>query len=37
MFVKSVDYNDDYVTIMDIDANESGEDYLLNFDYLHDI
>ena len=27
----------DYVTIMDVDANKTKEDYLLDFDYLHDI
>lgn len=40
MYVRPVD--DDIspsglITIMDVDANKSKEDYLLNFDYLHDI
>lgn len=37
MFVSGVDYNSGTVTIMDVDANKTKEDYLLNFDYLHDI
>ena len=37
MFVTGVDYDSDTVTIMDVDANRSKEDYLLNFDYLHQI
>jgi hypothetical protein len=37
MFVKGVDYNSNTVTIMDVDANKTKEDYLLNFDYLHEI
>ena len=37
MYVSAVDYDSNLVTIMDLDANKSGEDYLLNFDYLHDI
>lgn len=40
MFVRSVDAEDLYlgeVNIMDCTANMSREDYLLNFDYLHDI
>lgn len=37
MFVTGVDYNSDTVTIMDVDANKTKEDYLLNFDYLHEI
>ena len=37
MFVSGVDYDSDTVTIMDVDANKTKEDYLLDFDYLHDI
>lgn len=40
MFVRSVDNDDLYtgsVNIMDCEANKSMEDYLLNFDYLHEI
>ena len=40
MFVKSVDDEHDIsgiATIMDVDANKSGEDYVLNFDYLYSI
>jgi len=40
MFVKAVE--DDTIatgmlTIIDTEANNSGEDYLLNFEYLHEI
>lgn len=40
MFVRSVDNDDLYtgqVNVMDCSANKSREDYLLNFDYLHEI
>lgn len=40
MFVKpidSVDSDSNLVTIMNVPANKSKEDYLLNFEYLHDI
>ena len=37
MYVTGVDYDSDTVTIMDVDANKSKEDYLLNFDYLYNI
>ena len=37
MYVTGVDYDQDTVHIMDVEANKSKEDYLLNFDYLHDI
>lgn len=37
MFVSGVDYDSDVVTIMDVDANKTKEDYLLDFNYLHDI
>lgn len=40
MFVRSVDAEDLYlgeINMMDCSANRSKEDYLLNFDYLHEI
>ena len=37
MFIRSVDNNSETITIMDVDANKSKEDYLMNFDYLHDV
>jgi len=37
MYVQTVEEGDNEVTIMDVDANKSKEDYLLNFDYLHEI
>jgi len=40
MYVRPVDNSetiDGQITIMNVDANKSREDYLLNFDYLHDI
>ena len=40
MFIKpvdSVESESNLITIMDVPANRSKEDYLLNFDYLHDI
>ena len=40
MFVRSVDADDLYtgqINIMNCTANKSREDYLLNFDYLHEI
>jgi len=40
MFVRSVEAEDLYtgaINIMDSDANKSKEDYVMNFDYLHDI
>ena len=37
MFVQGVDYDSDVVTIMDVEANKTKEDYLLNFDYLHEV
>ena len=40
MFVRSVDSDDLYlgtINIMDCDANMSREDYIMNFDYLHEI
>ena len=40
MYIKSLSdsYTESgYATIMDTSANKSGEDYLLNFDYLHEI
>ena len=40
MFVRSVDNDELYsgsINIMDCSANKSLEDYLLNFDYLHEI
>lgn len=36
MYVRSVDINSDTLTIMEVDANKSKEDYLLNFDYLYE-
>ena len=40
MFVRPVDSSESYegsINIMTVDANKSREDYLLNFDYLHEI
>ena len=40
MFVRNVEVDDLYegvISIMDSKANKTREDYLLNFDYLHDI
>ena len=40
LFVKPVDYEyseSGQLDIMSVDANKSREDYILNFDYLHDI
>jgi len=40
MFIRSVETSDLYegiISIMDCNANKTREDYLLNFDYLHDI
>lgn len=40
LYVKSVDDAQSasgLITILDTDANPSGEDYILNFDYLHDV
>jgi len=40
MYVRAVDNDSqgaETITIMDVDANKSKEDYLLNFDYLHKI
>ena len=37
MYVHSVEENDEYITIMDVEANKSKEDYLMNFDYLYEI
>ena len=38
LFVKSVDDpNSGALSIIDVGANDMGEDYILNFDYLHEI
>ena len=40
LYIKSVDDAQSasgLITILDTDANPSGEDYILNFDYLHDV
>ena len=40
LYVKSISDGDSasgQITILDADANPSGEDYILNFDYLHDV
>ena len=40
LFVRPMDYEyspTGQITIMDVDANKSREDYILNFDYLYDI
>lgn len=40
MYVRTVDSNatdTNIISIMDVDANKSREDYILNFDYLHEI
>jgi len=40
MFIKTLDDDSSpsgLVSIMDTTANKTGEDYILNFDYLHDI
>lgn len=40
MFVRPIDSSEaasNLITIMNVDANKSREDYLLNFDYLHKI
>jgi len=40
MFVRTVDSNatdSNIISIMNVDANKSKEDYLLNFDYLYQI
>ena len=40
LFVRPVDSNtseENITTIMNVEANRSREDYLLNFDYLHDM
>ena len=37
MYVKTVDENDDTISIIDVEDNPTGEDYILNFDYLHKI
>lgn len=37
MYVRGVEENDEYITIMDVEANKSKEDYLMNFDYLYEI
>ena len=34
MYVKTVDDNDELISIIDVIDNPTGEDYLLNFDYL---
>ena len=38
LFIKSVDDENSpsgQISIIDVDANKTGEDYLLNFDYMH--
>jgi len=40
MFVRPInssEASDNVITIMNVDANKSREDYLLNFDYLYNI
>ena len=37
LFVKSVDDNNGSLSIIDVGANKSQEDYILNFDYLYKI
>ena len=37
MFVRTVDNNGDTTSIIDVEENDLGEDYLLNFDYLYSI
>lgn len=37
MYVPQVEYEDETITIMDVEANKSKEDYLLDFEYLHNI
>jgi hypothetical protein len=40
LYVKAVEDDSSstgVISILDTDANKSGEDYLLNFDYMHDI
>ena len=37
MYVKSIDNSGETISIIDIDENTNGEDYLLNFDYLYSI
>lgn len=37
MYVTGVEEGDELISIIDVDANKSGEDYLMNFEYLHDI
>jgi len=40
MFVRSVESEDLYlgsINIMESSANPTGEDYIMNFDYLHEI
>lgn len=37
MYVQSVDDGDDVISIMESEANRSGEDYILNFDYLKSV
>lgn len=37
MYVHTVEQDSNDITIMDVDANKSREDYLLNFDYLYEI
>ena len=37
MFVQSVEDDSNVISIMDVLANKSREDYLLNFDYLHQV
>lgn len=37
MYVHTVEQDSNDITIMDVDANKSREDYLLNFDYLYEV
>ena len=37
MHVKSIDNSGETISIIDVDENTNGEDYLLNFDYLYSI
>jgi len=40
MYIKPVNSDtsrDGFITILDTAANKSGEDYLLNFDYMHTV
>ena len=37
MYVPTIEYENEDISIINVEANKSKEDYLLNFEYLHDV